>query len=149
MDQYRVEFTNISVQKNGKWFTNGREIINTRVLSFFKKSLYRDQTGIYIENEFGLLKEKGYIKVHGPILSVHSIEGRFFLLENGEHIKIQCSHLVLDNNLSPYLKVSRLNAWSFFDHTSAGQLANLIRETDNTFFFGEQALQIHDQIKWA
>lgn len=76
----------IIIDSSGRWFFRGNEIIQEKVLSYFKQNLKEDGDGIYIENHYGKFVEHGYIESNYYPLKLieydYSHEGLFFLSEN-------------------------------------------------------------------
>jgi hypothetical protein len=85
----REEFTNIRVNREGRWFTGPKEIINFKVISHFKQNLFRDAKGIYIYQTFRQFAEKGYITVEGPLLSVFRIDGDRLIFDSLDAVPLE------------------------------------------------------------
>ena len=51
----------LTVEENGLWTFRGEEIVNTKVLNYFKENLKRDDRGFFVENRFGKRVEHGYL----------------------------------------------------------------------------------------
>lgn len=143
----REEFTDICIDADGRWFTGNKPIVNTKVLDYFRKNLCKDEKGAFIWNEFGPFREKGYIKVLGPALSVIGIQENSFILNNGALVKNAQGLLVLFNEI-PYLKVISIGVWASFPGRVANDFAKDLYERDGCFYFQSVKLELMDRIEW-
>jgi hypothetical protein len=74
----KITEQDIRVTEEDRWKAGKETIINDEVLKYFKANLGRDERGYFIENRWGDLTEKGYLReVRGfPLLAVElSCEG--------------------------------------------------------------------------
>lgn len=88
----------IVVEKNDRWLYKGNEIIQEKVLDFFRKNLFEDENGIYILNTYGNLIEHGYITVKGFPLFITNF------------LKDEDKLLLRSNDLA----CSPIEEWNFF-----------------------------------
>jgi len=143
----REEFTNITVDEWGRWFTDKKKIINEKILSHFKQNLFRDETGIYIYQTFHEHAEKGYISVHGPLLALFRISDDSFIFESLDEQKISETEIILYGE-RPLLRVNRLGAWA---HISAGvspYFSERLTEDNGTFEFNRSIIAVKKNIDW-
>lgn len=123
-----VTNNDIIIKPNGIWTFHGKQIDNPNVLDYFKRNLFRDNTGYYIINKFGKKKEKGILKaVHFFPINVTSLQLEkkdnafkyFFTLDFGETIESIPENLfffneetiaLLLNNDQDHPLFARLNA---------------------------------------
>ncbi len=145
----REEFTQIRIDRTGAWYTGDLKIINLKILLFFKGNLYRDKKGIYIYNTFGKFSEKGYIKVEGPLLQITDVVEEHFVLENGETIPNQDLEIILDEKLTAYAKLPRLQAWSIFSSKSAVKFGEIIEEVNDQYFWLGNKIKVSNHIEWS
>jgi hypothetical protein len=66
----------ISVDKDGKWYFEGREIIRKDILALFYEHLHQNEDGYYVEVE----GDREYLEVEDTVFLVESVS----LVENGE-----------------------------------------------------------------
>lgn len=145
----REEFTDIRVDSRGAWFTGEKKIINEEVLRFFRANLYRDKKGIYVFNEFRGFKEKGYIKVEGPVMMVEQISSGSLILSDGTRLSLDAAELAVDASGVPYVKIERLGAWAGFPARSAHAFASGLQEQGKEFFWQGRRVVEYQQIPWV
>ncbi len=92
----REEFTNIRVTRDSRWFTGPKEIINFKVISHFKQSLFRDAKGIYIYQTFRAFAEKGYITVEGPLLAVFRVDAEKITFDSLDEVPLAGVDVILN-----------------------------------------------------
>ncbi len=74
----------IVVEENDAWFYKGNQIIQEKVLDFFRKNLHEDDDGIYIQNSYGNFIENGYITAIGfPLQITNFVKDENALLLRG------------------------------------------------------------------
>lgn len=112
----REEFTDIRVENDGSWYAKGgKKIVNRDILKYFKQGLHRDKKGIYIYNEFGPFREKGYIKVFGPVVQVADFDSKNIYLDNDDTITLEPSlKIVMDSKDRPFVYYEPLQTWAGF-----------------------------------
>ena len=89
----------ISITKDGSWHYKKNKIINSKVLEYFKKNLFRDTKGYFIHNQWKNLKEKAYLDfVEASPLNVLSIlfdsSQIIIYLDSKEELNVSPKHLV-------------------------------------------------------
>ncbi|MBE7411456.1 MAG: hypothetical protein L6Q54_10915 [Leptospiraceae bacterium] len=75
----------ITVRENDDWYYRGDQITQEKVLDFFRKNLFEDENGIFIQNTYKNLKENGYITALGFPLHITNFvkdEDELFLRGN-------------------------------------------------------------------
>ncbi len=145
----REEVTQIRIDKTGVWYTGDLKITNQKILLFFRKNLHRDKKGIYIFNTFGKFSEKGYIKIEGPLLKIIDISKQYLLLNNGEKIVSESAEIILNQELTPYLKLPKLKAWAILSSNSAVQFGEIIKESYGVFSWFGSKVEVLDKINWS
>ena len=110
----REEYTDITVRRDGKWYTRDRLIVNQKILDYFKKNLGRDQNGIYILNRYGKFSEKGYCIIEGPVLAVKAVSNDGYILEDESIQPKESARVIFDEEMMPLLFIERLEAWAVF-----------------------------------
>ena len=145
----RVEFTDIQVRENGKWYTKNIPIKNQKILHYFKGNIHRDEKGIYIFNTFGRFSEKGYIKVNGPVFKVVDIKENTFLLETGEEVDKEEAKILLTQDMTPLLKVPRLRAWAIFSRELSAALGDIIETSGDRYTWRGIEIPMSKNIEWS
>ena len=145
----RIEFTDIQVRENGKWYTKNIPIQNKKILEYFKKNLHRDEKGIYIFNTFGQFSEKGYIKANGPILKVTDIKKDAFTLETGEEIKKIEAKILLGHKMTPFLEVPRLKTWAVFSRELSDILGDIIEISGDKYIWRGEEIPVVETVEWG
>ncbi len=144
----REEFTDIRVDGRGVWYTGNRQIVNEEVLRFFRANLYRDEKGIYIFNEFRGFREKGYIRVEGPVMMVEQITGDNLVLSNGRSLSLDSAVLAVDGSGLPYVKIAGLGAWAGFPARSTHVFADGLQEKGGEFFWRGKKVIAYERMPW-
>lgn len=99
----------ILIDGNDRWFFQGAEIINDRVLTYFRANLHRDDHGLYIHNEFQGKEETAYLTdVKGfPLHALHAMpraNAAELSLDSGALLSVPYDHiLMLDANTLAFL----------------------------------------------
>ena len=145
----REEFTDIRVDKSGRWFTGSKQIINAQVLKYFRANLQHDDKGVFIWNIFGKFREKGYIKVEGPVFSVSAILDKTFHLNNGQSYSHDSVQLVMTPQEEPLLAVKALGVWAGFPSRVANEFAEYLTEKEGQFFFKGQPVETREINSWV
>lgn len=136
----REEFTNIRVTRDGRggsrWFTGPKEIINFKVISYFKQHLFRDAKGIYIYQTFRQFSEKGYITVEGPLLEVFRIDAGKITLDSLDELPLSEARVVLNTDDDAlYVHYARLGCYAVVSNSVAPDFADHLKEADGDFHF--------------
>jgi hypothetical protein len=132
----REEFTNIRVTRESRWFTGEKEIINHKVISYFKQNLFRDERGIYIYQTFRQFSEKGYITVLGPLLTVFRIDAEKIIFDSLDEMKPAETEIVLNlDDQSPYVYYPRLKCYAGIPAGVSPYFSELLEERGDVFAF--------------
>ena len=149
MQNARVEQTGILIDDKGDWFSKDKKkIINTEILTYFKKNLHRDDSGVFIFNEFGKLAEKGYIVIEGPPLMVVSFDHENIFLDNGEKQNIVETSFFWGPGDRPLIIYNPLNVWAGFQRQAYQNLATRLHERGTVIHFEEKNIHILTSIDW-
>ena len=144
----REEYTNILIDRSGHWYTGDKQIINDHVLHYFRENLQHDEKGVFIWNVFGKFKEKGYIKVHGPVFSVIAINEDGFHINNGHQYSFDQVRLVVDEKLNPFLALNKLGVWAIFPSKVANEFGVLLEEKNGDFYFKGKIVETQEITEW-
>lgn len=136
----REEFTNIRVTRESRWFTGPKEIINDKVISHFKQSLFRDSKGVYIYQTFREFAEKGYITVEGPLLAVFRLDAGNMILDSMDEIALTEVDVVLNtDDESLYVHYPRLDCYAAIPAGVVPYFSEYLTETgDGILFCGRE-----------
>ncbi len=146
----REEFTNIRVTREGRWFTGPKEIINFKVISHFKQSLFRDAKGIYIYQTFRQFAEKGYITVEGPLLSIFRIDGSQLILDSLDELPVVEAEIVLNSDdEAPYVWYPRLGCYANVPAGVAPYFSELLEENEDSFTFYGKPVETRAITEWC
>lgn len=142
--------TQIHIDSEGRWSSEGTPIVNEQVLAFFKAALQADTHGVYIYNEFGPLREKAYIQVEGPVMKVQAISAGELTLETGEAIQVEQTQLVRNSAGRIYASIPRLGCWAIFSRQAVIDLTNGLEKSENDHYFW-RGIEIgqNEKIEWA
>lgn len=140
----RIEFTNIRIEPDGKWFTGDKQIINENVIRYFRENLFRDNQGVYIMHRFRELAEKGYIMVNGPVDFVFRVEENAFLLLSGRTVPFSNARIFSDAHGRPYLFIKNLRLFAGFTNAVSSQLSQVIEEEDGDMVFLRNKIAVLD-----
>lgn len=151
----REEFTDIRVAPDGTWYAKGgRKIINRDILRYFKRGLNRDEKGIYIYNEFGPFREKGYIKIEGPpvLVSDFDCDTKKIYLDNDDELTLDSSlNLVMTLEDRPFVFYEKLKTWAGFHRGAFFRfmevLSKTVEETGELRFCGVSVASV-ENISW-
>lgn len=146
----REEFTNIRISREANWFTGAKEIINYKVISYFKQNLFRDSKGIYIYQTFGKFSEKGYITVAGPLLSVFRVDREKLVFDSLDEITAADADLFVNaDDEALYVFYPRLGCYATVSASVAPDFAGLLEDgTEGVRYFG-RALTKRKIISWG
>ncbi|MCS6972692.1 MAG: hypothetical protein NZL89_06670 [Leptospiraceae bacterium] len=132
----REEFTNIRVNREGRWFTGDREIVNWKVISHFKQNLFRDEKGIYIYQEFRQFSEKGYITVEGPLLAVFRVDKDKLTFDSLDTLPVATAQVVQNTEDDAlYVFYPRLGCYASVPAAVAPDFAELLAEDEGLVLF--------------
>lgn len=132
----REEFTNIRVTREGRWFTGAKEIVNTKVISYFKQNLFRDAKGIYIYQTFREFAEKGYITTAGPLLTLFRADAATLTFDSMDSMETAAAKVVIDGeDECPYIFYPRLACYASVPAAVAPDFSQLLSEDDENFRF--------------
>ncbi len=92
--------TGITIYANDRWFFQGSEIVNDRVLAFFRSNLRLGEEGLFIHNSFQGQEEIGYFaEVSGfPIHAIHAVprvDDVELSLDNGNSMTLPYDHILM------------------------------------------------------
>jgi len=133
----REEFTNILVNREGRWFTGPKEIINEKVISHFKQNLFRDAKGIYIYQTFKQFSEKGYITVGGPLLEVFRTDAEKITLDSLDIIPLASAQVILNQeDEALYVRYDRLGCYAAVAAAAAPDFSAFLEDNGETRFAG-------------
>jgi hypothetical protein len=145
----REEFTNILVNREGRWFTGPKEIINDKVISHFKQNLFRDEKGVYIYQTFKQFSEKGYITVKGPLLEVFRIDADKITLDSLDTVALGNAEITVNSDDEAlYLRYDRLGCYASVPAAVAPDFAAFIEEEPEPSFAG-RPLRRQPIISWC
>lgn len=147
--QPREEFTNINIHSNGDWYTKDKKIINPQILKYFKSSLCHDNQGIYILNQFGLLSEKGYINVNGPLVFITHLDQKKFYSEINQAIPFSSITHILEYKNILYIPLPILHGYAQISRKIYLEMINLVVENMSQFFFDNIPIQQYKIIDWS
>ncbi len=132
----REENTNIHITREGHWFTGDKKIVNFRVVSHFKQSLFRDAKGIYVYQTFRQFAEKGYITVKGPLLHVFRIDRNEIMLDSLDTLPTASAKIYQNTeDEALYLYYERLDCYASIPAAVAPALGELLSEDNGVVYF--------------
>jgi len=136
----------IQIDSWDRWIFRGNEITQEEILKYFRSRLRENEHGIYIENEFGELRENGYVRVEGfpcHILRVlREEENLVFMTDAGFQAPLEAWDLLRTEN--DLLFASRLDAPRIryrLDWTAATNLSEYLLEMDSSFYLSFGSVQ--------
>lgn len=129
----------ITVTVNDKWIFRGDEITQHDILSYFRKNIKQDETGVYIDNRFGELVEHGYINLEGFPLHIKSIteeeENLYFLTDTDVSFGLNDLTISMDENGQVYaFEPDKDKILYRFSRSAGGELAERIKEKEDGSF---------------
>jgi hypothetical protein len=146
----RSEHTNIRVSLEGRWFTGTKEIVNDKVISHFKQSLFRDDTGIYIYQTFRQFAEKGYITVEGPLLSVFRIDAENVTFDSLDTLPMREAEVCIDEaDGNPYLFFPRLQCYASIGAGVSPYFSEFLEESGDGFTFCGKPVKVKSITVWG
>ncbi|TGK31073.1 hypothetical protein EHQ12_03245 [Leptospira gomenensis] len=141
----------IIVDAQDRWIFRGNRIDQKEVLSYFRKNLKEDESGVYIDNRFGDLAENGYVRIQGyPIhltACILSSETLYFLSESDESFPLELLDFALDENGCLFARIRDKKKIKFrLDRNCLSDLSPFLEETSEgvEIRFGETTVPIFE-----
>jgi hypothetical protein len=151
----REEFTNIRISRDrssgaSRWFTGPKEIVNEKVISYFKQHLFRDAKGIYIYQEFRQFSEKGYITVEGPLLEVFRVDAEKITFDNLDEVPTAVVEVVLNSDdEAPYVYYPRLQCYAAVGAGVSSSFSEFLTEAVDGFLFHGKPVPVTKISHWG
>lgn len=148
--QAREENTSIRITREGHWFTGDKKIVNYRVVSHFKQSLFRDAKGIYVYQTFRQFAEKGYIAVQGPLLSVFRVDQNEIMLDSLDTLPTATVKIYQNTeDEALYLYYERLGCYASIPAAVAPAFGELLSEDKGVVYFNDKPVTSMAIIAWS
>jgi hypothetical protein len=121
METTRKFNSEITIDSQRRWFYRGQEIVQKKVLDFFKEQLFEDEQGVFILNQHKNFTEYGYVEVFSPPLSILEYEPTaetIYFLSDGRDNPIRLENLGFfwDENDTVYCQLATANFLTYFVH---------------------------------
>ncbi len=151
----REEFTNIRVSRDRSsgaslWFTGPKQIVNDKVISYFKQHLFRDAKGIYIYQTFRQFAEKGYITVEGPLLEVFRVDAEKITFDNLDELPTAEVRVTLNSDdEAPYIYYPRLQCYATVAAGVSPFFSEFLAEQGDGFTFCGKPVLVEQISRWS